>query len=117
MDYQNNNTPYPPPPPQPPYQQNNSNGMAIAALVCGIVGVVFCWTYFALLASIAALILGIMSRKRLPAGKTGMATAGLVLGIVGIALFILMIACVVCAVGMFAANDWGGALDWGNYGF
>lgn len=117
MDYQNNGQ-YPPP--QPPAPQNNSNGMAIGALVCGIVGVVFAWIpYFAFLVSAAAIVLGVISRKRLPPGRTGMATAGLVLGIIGAAINVLAIICVVCTAGLVGSmfGEWGNSIDWGHYGF
>lgn len=65
---------------QAPEQQ--TNGLAIASLICGIVGLcVF-------LPSIAAIITGVMGRKN-PVNR-GMATAGLVLGIIGIVEWIVM---------------------------
>jgi len=82
--------------PQAPYNYNynqpqsqayvqapsQSNGLAIAALICGIVG--FC--SFGL-ASIAAIILGVMGRKK-PV-QQGLATAGLIMGIASLVLWIL----------------------------
>jgi len=63
-----------PPTTQAPVAQ--SNNMAVAALICGIVGLCIGP------ASVVALILGIIARKN--PDKKGMATAGLVLGIVGV---------------------------------
>ncbi|MDO4477563.1 MAG: DUF4190 domain-containing protein [Lachnospiraceae bacterium] len=64
--------------------------MAIAALVLGIVGVVFDFLYFpvGIIASIVAIILGAMGRKNTE--KKGLATAGLVLGIIGVVLGLLL---------------------------
>jgi hypothetical protein len=70
----------------PPYQQSfrpqaaKTNGLAIAALVCGIL-----WG-FGLLA-IAAIILGVIARKQIAErgeGGSGLATAGIVLGALGV---------------------------------
>ncbi len=84
---------YPPPPagvvppapygaPQPP--KKNGNGFAVAALVLGIVGVVFAFTPvagFGILLGILALIFGIISLVRKPA-KSGIPISGTVLGAV-----------------------------------
>lgn len=65
--------------------------MAIISLVTGILGVVCCgsWVF-----SIAAIVLGLLSRKEIAesgGAKTGagMAMAGLILGAVGIVISIL----------------------------
>lgn len=115
MDYQNNDqnqysdqSPWPSPPPPPP--DNSGKGMAVGALVCGIVSVVFCWLFYvAIPASLVAIVLGVLARKKLPQGGAGMATAGLVLGIIGLGLSVLTIACIVCAAGMAGSmiNEWG----------
>lgn len=60
------------------------NGMGIASLVLGIVGLLGCCT---LVPSILALVFGIIGRKKVAQGVAtngGMATAGMILGIVGI---------------------------------
>lgn len=79
---------------------SNAKGMAIAALVCGIIGIVGGWipvlNYFTLLASAVAIVLGVIAKKKLPAGGTGMATAGLVLGIIGAALSLSWLVCYSC---------------------
>lgn len=64
-----------------------TNGLAIAALVLGIV-----WVYW--IGSILALIFGLMARKQIRetgASGEGMAIAGIVLGIVGIVTLILFV--------------------------
>ena len=69
-----------------------SNGFAITALVCGIVGIVLGvlpFTFFvAWILGIVAIVFGVLARKRFDAepaiGRKGMATAGLILGILTI---------------------------------
>ncbi|MCM1370725.1 MAG: DUF4190 domain-containing protein [Clostridium sp.] len=80
-----------------PTQENNST--AIAALVLGIVSVVFAFifTWIGLIAGIVAIILAVKGMKN-PV-KKGMATAGLVLGIIGTALSGIFIACALCIIG------------------
>ena len=87
-------------------EQNNevkkSNGMAIAALVCGILSLFFgaCLGFLGITAwigvvlGIVAVVLGVIANKK---GKDGKATAGLVMGIIGLVLSaIIAIACTVC---------------------
>jgi type II secretory pathway component PulF len=73
--------------------------MAIAALVCGIVSVVFAFFGYGaivgIIVGIVAIVLGILARK--DPQRKGMATAGLILGIIGTVLSgVLLIACVAC---------------------
>jgi hypothetical protein len=89
---------YPPPPGYgygyPPYgfpgqpQQGDTNGMAIAAMVCGICG------FLCLVPGLVGIILGIISlpqvKSRQQSGK-GMAVTGIVTGGLWIALFILLL--------------------------
>ena len=84
-------------------EQNNggkkSSGMAIAALVCGILSLVgACFgvgAWAGVVLGIVAIVLGVMANK---AGKDTKATAGLVMGIIGLALSaIIAISCTVCA--------------------
>lgn len=85
--------------PNPP-----SDGMAIGAMVTGIVAIVgMCFYGFSLLASPVALILGRISMKRIDAsqgrvGGRGFALTGFILGIVGTVLLVLLIAAVVAFV-------------------
>jgi hypothetical protein len=86
-----------PQPPYPAYQQPYSpypparptNGLAIAALVCGVGGFVIGLSF------IPAIICGHLARaqiRRTGEQGAGLALAGLILGYVGIALFIVLIA-------------------------
>ncbi len=78
----------------PPVVAARTNGMAIAALVCGIGG------FFVFPVSIAAVVLGHIARRevrRTGEAGSGMATAGLVLGYVGIAIGILLIVAFILA--------------------
>ena len=81
---------------------NNGKGMSIAALVCGILGIVGSFipvvTYFTFILSILGIIFGVKGNKIAKAtgeGK-GMATAGLVLGIIGAAFGVLGLLCAAC---------------------
>ncbi len=88
-------------PPQIPtqgyYAQSRppSAGMAIAAMVLGIVALVlFCFWYVSIPAAILAIVLGVVARKRVmegTGGGRGMATAGMVCGVISIALALLII--------------------------
>lgn len=84
-------------PGQDPQQQQQGNGMAVAGLVLGIIGLVLCWIPF--LGWILALLgvifgaLGMSKAKKIGGRGNGMAIAGLVTGalglLVGIVLFVL----------------------------
>lgn len=85
-----------------PQQPQQTNGMAIAALVCGIVGVVGCFLgYFAFVSlalSIVGIVLGVKGMnvaKSTGTGK-GLAIAGLVCGIVGAAFSLIGAICAIC---------------------
>lgn len=74
--------------------------MAVAALVLGIVAIVFSFiglSWLGLILGIVGIILAIVAKKQNP---TGMATAGLVLSIIGVVLCALIfIACAACVGG------------------
>ncbi|QEW02972.1 DUF4190 domain-containing protein [Microbacterium lushaniae] len=77
----------------PAYPQRRTNGLAVASLVCSIVGIVFSFTIVLGLASVAGVILGHLSLKRLKtSGEAGygMAMAGTIIGWSGVALSALM---------------------------
>jgi hypothetical protein len=105
---------------QPQYQQpynnqapqSNNNGLSVAALICGIVGLVGGWIpvvrYFTLVSAIVAIILGVMGRKKAAqlGQSTKLATAGMVLGIISVGITVLAI---IYVVACFASL--GGALS------
>ena len=78
--------------------ENQSNGKAVAALVLGIVSLVFDFIIpiIGLIAGIVGIILAVMAKK-IPA-KKGMATGGLVCSIIGVCLGGIMFLCTLCAV-------------------
>ncbi|MFI7274041.1 DUF4190 domain-containing protein [Streptomyces sp. MS19] len=65
--------------------RQNSSAMAVASLVCGIVGLFLAGIPLGIL----AIVLGALAQKRTP---TGMARAGIILGVVDIVLAIVAIA-------------------------
>ncbi len=85
----------PPPPPQPPGIPTpgaapGTNGMAVASLVCGIVG------WLCGIGAILAIIFGFVAKNQIRnsggvQSGDGMATAGIVLGFVGIAVVALIL--------------------------
>jgi len=82
--------------------QQQGNGLAVAALVLGIVSLVFCWVpYFDWVLAALAIIFGAVgvstANRRMGAGK-GMAVAGLVLGIVTVLLGVIFFALIWAAV-------------------
>ena len=76
--------------------QRATNGMAIAALICGV-----CQIFFWFFSGIPAIVLGHLARKQIrrtgEAGD-GMALAGMILGYVGLALTVLFGIAVVALV-------------------
>jgi len=67
--------------------QGATNGMAIAALICGV-----CQVFFWFLTGIPAIVLGHMARRQIrQTGEQGdgMALAGMILGYIGLALTVL----------------------------
>lgn len=71
------------------YGQKPRTGLAVAALVLGIVGLLLCWIpVVGSILAILALIFGIVAVRR-PAGR-GMATTGIVLGALALVLSVLL---------------------------
>ena len=109
--------PQPPPPPgygPPPYggpyyQAPQTNGLAVASMILGILGL----AGVPVIGAILALVFGYSSRDSIDAsggreGGRGMASAGIVLGWVGIFWGIIYIALMVTFFVHFAhdAHDW-----------
>ncbi len=100
----------------PPIMRKNSsnNGLAVAALVVGIIALLFGWVvFFGLILGIVAIVLGIIGLKK-PEGK-GMAIAGIVTGSIASLINLLVIIVVVAGVALFgnAAVEVGKAIE--NY--
>ncbi len=82
----------------------NSKGLSIAALVCGILGIIGTWIpvvcYFTFLLAIAGIVCGAMGLKKAKANgeSKGLAMAGFVCGIVGTAFGLIGVLCAICAI-------------------
>ena len=100
--YQNNNQYVPP---VPPYRQE-SNGMAVAGLVCGILGIIASWIpvvcFFTLIISVLGIIFGAsgVKKARFTGTGNGMAVAGLVCGIIGTVFGFTTTICTIIAIGI-----------------
>lgn len=86
-------------------ENKQTNGMAIAAMICGILSIVLtCFIpYLSWILAIGGIVLAAMSKKK---GKSGMATAGLVCSIVALAIWVIVIILIVIAgvsIGMMGA--------------
>ncbi|MEG0784697.1 MAG: DUF4190 domain-containing protein [Christensenella sp.] len=97
----------PPEQPQPQFAaappvnvDNGAKGMAIGSLVCGILGLVFCWvTVLCIILGVVGVVLGVLAKKRLPEGQAGMATAGFVCGIIALVIGIIWTLMVLACAG------------------
>ncbi|RGE24281.1 DUF4190 domain-containing protein [Leucobacter sp. wl10] len=104
---QSASNPVPPPPPaapaapaEPAYgaAPAQSKGLAIAALVLGIVSLVFCWIpAIGIIAGVVGLILGIIAlRKR---QSKGMSLTGIITGALGIVASIIILIVSIMIIG------------------
>lgn len=88
-------------------QNNTGKNFSIAALVCGILGIVGSFipivSYFTLVLAILGIVFGVKGRKMATPETKGLATAGFVLGIIGVSFAVIGVICAICAVGMLAA--------------
>jgi hypothetical protein len=87
-----------PPPVQPMYQPpapGKPQGLAVASMVLGIVGLLsFCSSYVALPCAVLAIVLGFVANSKIKTGEAsgaGMAKAGIILGIITAVLRIIVI--------------------------
>ncbi|MGY0023847.1 DUF4190 domain-containing protein [Streptomyces sp. cg35] len=67
---------------------SRTNGLAVAGLVCGIVGLFF----LSVVLGPLAIIFGALAVRQKAAGGGGMAKAAIILGIIDLILFIVLIA-------------------------
>ena len=90
--------------------ENKTNGLSIAALVCGILGIVGSFIpvvcYFTTVLAILGIIFGVMGKKRADAANSGkgLATAGLVLGIIGVAFAVVGLICAIACAGIVGSS-------------
>ena len=92
--------------------RTGANGLGTAALVLGILSIVFCWLwYIGGTLAVLAIIFGIIGRGRAARGEAsnrGSATGGLVTGIIGlvatIAVIVALVALVNSPTGKCVAN-------------
>ena len=86
---------------------NNKNTLSIAALVLGIVGIIFDWTYaiVGLVADIVGIVIAVKARNT--ENAVGMATGGLICSIIAVALAAIMVFVAICTVGLFATALYG----------
>lgn len=90
-------------------EEKKKNGKAVAALVCGILGIVGSFLpvvcYFTTILAILGLVFGVQGKKI--AAETGegegLATAGFVLGVIGTASAALGIICSIACIGALGA--------------
>jgi hypothetical protein len=79
-----------------------ANGLAIAGLVCGLVGLVF---FSVVLGPLAVIFGGVgLSRAKRGAGGRGMAIAAIVLGVVDILLFVVLVVAAANNGGSYSFN-------------
>ncbi len=100
--------------PTPAPAANPTDGLSIAALICGIFAVLMTCGYgIGLFPGIAAVICGHKSKKKIAEnpglGGDGLATAGLITGYVGIALSVLVGGFMIFAIVMAIVSE--GALE------
>jgi hypothetical protein len=89
-----------------PPQQPQTNGLAVAALVCGIIALLLSWipliNFLSIILGVAAVITGIMGIRRANDpryGQRGLAIGGLATGGVALVVAIAMLAFVVSVFG------------------
>ena len=84
--------------------QNNGKGMSIAALVCGILGVVLCWvpiaSWVVLVLSILGIVFGANGHEEVQSYRSvsGTGNCRLVCGIVGAVFSLIGAICTTCAM-------------------
>lgn len=109
---QNSNQNFSPNNNQAPNQVPQNNNMPVAALICGLLALVFWFiplryfNFINLLFSILAIVFGAKGRQTASPNQTGMATAGMVLGIIGVVLYLVSIVCIIAACTAIATIPW-----------
>ncbi|WP_066645805.1 DUF4190 domain-containing protein [Christensenella timonensis] len=96
--------------PQTVEMQTKAKNMATASMVCGILGLILCWTpYAGLVLNILGIIFYTLYKKNEPVGQNGMATAGLVCSIIGLIvsiIFTIVWTTMFAALSYYAYSPW-----------
>ena len=110
-----------PPPTQPPMYQpppaGKPQGLAVASMVLGIVGLLgFCSSFVALPCAVLAIVLGFVAVSKIKAGEAsgaGMAKAGIILGIITAVLRVIVIILVMAGLAFVDSHKegWKKSLD------
>ena len=109
---QNSNQNFSPNNNQAPNQVPQNNNMPVAALICGLLALVFWFiplryfNFINLLFSILAIVFGAKGRQTASPNQAAMATAGMVLGIIGVVLYLVSIVCIIAACTAIATIPW-----------
>ncbi len=77
-------------------RKRGAHGCSIAGFVCGLLGLIFCWTYIGLLA-IPGLILSIVGMSQKNRSK-GLGIAGLILSAIALCIWLIVLAAIGIAV-------------------
>ncbi len=104
--------------PAPVPQKQGANGMSVAALVCGLLGIIGSFIpivkYFTLVLAVLGIIFGVIGKKKAAEegnSSTGLATAGLVLGVIGTAFSAVGVICALACVGAASTATEAAGLD------
>ncbi len=99
--------------PGPPSASSDNNGVALAALVVGVVSVLFAVVglfvlplFLSIPGGVVAVVLGVIGRRRAAAGaeRSGQAVTGLITGIIALVVSAIWIAVVVVLGGQFLSE-------------
>lgn len=98
----------PPPAPVQP-QPQGTPGIAVAAFVCGLIGLFSSWLVFGVILSVLGIIFGVIGKRQADerGGQgSGLALAGLIMGVIGVVILIALI-----IIGATIVNETEDALD------
>ena len=75
-------------------ERRGAHGCSIAGFVCGLLGLIFCWTYIGLLAIPGLSIVGMSQKNR----SKGLGIAGLILSAIALCIWLIVLAAIGIAV-------------------
>jgi hypothetical protein len=108
-------TPAPAAPVYAPAAAGPKQALSLTSFILGLAGLVFSWIPFlGFLASLAAIIIGFISRKREPAAPRWMSLVGIIAGFVAIVLSIILTIVIFIVPLIFAASVCGAAAGYCN---